>query len=162
MVVYHFIKQIIIRFSTMKIINMYPGKAYCKDITVRETKALHFKANEDENNVCLSQLIPAVNISETNAEYIIKLATPGLKREDFMIKIDQSVISISAKKETDTLNDINDRCEYDYTDWTRAFIMPEDADALLAHAFYQNGEMLIHIPRNKTIENPAKATIYVY
>lgn len=141
---------------------MYPGKAYCKDITAKKTKALHFKANEDDNSDCLSQLIPAVNISESDTEYIIRLASPGLRREDFNIQIDQSVISISAKKETASLTDVNDRCEYDYTDWTRAFIMPKDADALLAHAIYQNGEMLIHIPRSNKNENPAKATIYVY
>jgi HSP20 family protein len=141
---------------------MYPGIACSKDIPIRKTKALHFKANEDGNVVSPALMVPAVNICENESEYLIILATSGLQREDFSITIDQSVISISAKREIVPLNRINDRCEYDYTDWTRAFVMPDDADALLAHAVYRNGEMAIHIPRNNSNKNQVKATIYVY
>ena len=142
---------------------MYPGTASKKNIPARKTKALHFKETEDGKNVVTPPLIiPSVNISETDTEYHIVMATPGLQREDFCIEIDQTVITISAKKETKPLSCVNDRCEYDYTDWTRAFALPDDADALLVRAEYQNGELIIHIPRSNTSENQAKATIYVY
>jgi HSP20 family protein len=142
---------------------MYPGAACNRDIPARETKPLHFKENEDEKNIVNSSLIiPGVNISETTAEYIIVMAVPGLHRDDFSVEINQSVITISAKKETVPLTCVNDRCEYDYTDWTRAFSLPADADALLANATYQNGELIIHIPRSCTNETRIKTTIYVY
>jgi len=142
---------------------MYPGTASNRDIPARETKPLHFKEIEDgKNTVNTSLIIPAVNISETETQYILIMAAPGLHRDDFSIEINQSVITIAAKKETVPLVCVNDRCEYDYTDWTRAFSLPADADALLANATYQNGELIIHIPRNNTNEAGAKATIYVY
>lgn len=142
---------------------MYPGTASNRNIPARETKPLHFKEIEDGMNTDnLSLIIPAVNISETDTEYILVMAVPGLHRDDFSIEINQSVITIAAKKETAPLVCVNDRCEYDYTDWTRAFSLPADADALLANATYQNGELLIHIPRNSSTETGAKATIYVY
>ena len=143
---------------------MYPGTACNRNIPARKTKALHFKENEDGKNIVSPALIiPAVNISETTTEYLIVMATPGLQREDFSIEIAESVITISAKKETMPLvSCVNDRCEYDYTDWTRAFDLPADADEVLARAEYRNGELTIHIPRNNISENQAKAIIYVY
>lgn len=142
---------------------MYSGTANKKDFPVRQTKALHFKETEDGKDIISgAHVIPSVNISETATEYLIVMAIPGLQRENFCIEIDQTVITISAKKETMPLSCVNDRCEYDYTDWTRAFALPDDADSLLACAVYQNGELIIHIPRSDTSENQAKATIYVY
>ena len=142
---------------------MYPGTANNKDIPPRKTKVLHFrKKGKGDNIISAEHIIPAVNISETNAEYLVVMATPGLQRENFSIEIAQSIITISAKKETTPLCCVNDRCEYDYTDWTRGFALPADADGLLACAEYQNGELTIHIPRSSTSENQAKATIYVY
>ena len=142
---------------------MYPGTATNKLIPMRKTRVLHFrKKGQGDNSVTAEHLTPAVNISETNAHYLIAIAVPGLQRENFCIEISQSVITISAKKEITTLCCVNDRCEYDYTDWTRAFALPEDADGLLAHAQYQNGELFIHIPRNSTSEKQANVTIYVY
>lgn len=142
---------------------MYPGAACNRDIPTRETKPLHFKEIEDGKNTGNSPLtIPAANISETTTAYLIVMAASGLHRDDFSIEINQSVVTISAKKETVPLTCVNDRCEYDYTDWTRAFSLPADADALLANAAYQNGELVIHIPKSNIAENQSKAIIYVY
>ena len=142
---------------------MYPGTASIKIIPTRETKALHFRTTEDGNKIANPAFsIPAVNISETSEEYLIAMAAPGLQREDFSIEIAESVITIAAKKEIIPLSCVNDRCEYNYTDWTRAFTLPEDADGLLAQAVYQNGELVIHIPRHDLNKEQSKATIYVY
>jgi HSP20 family protein len=142
---------------------MYPGTACNRNIPARKTKALHFKETEDgQKSVNPVHTIPDVNISETATDYFIALATPGLHRDDFSIEIAQSVIAISGKKEIGLSTCVNDRCEYNYTDWTRAFTLPADADALLAHAEYQTGELVIHIPRNNTGENKTRTTIYVY
>lgn len=142
---------------------MYSATTCIRNIPARKTKVLRFKENEDGKNIISPALIvPAVNISETNAEYLIVMATSGLRRENFSIEIAQSVISISAKKEPTPLSCVTDRCEYDYNNWTRAFALPADADGLFVRAEYRNGELTIHIPRNSTSEKPAKATIYVY
>jgi len=140
---------------------MYPGTATKKDITPKNTRALYFKSNKDSNDPCPVQVIPAVNIEETPAQYLIVIGAPGLYREDFSIEIKESLLSISAKRET-VVYSPNDRWEYDLTDWTRNFALPEDADVMLAHAKYENGELIIRIPRGNTIGNKAKAIVYVY
>ncbi len=143
---------------------MYPGSATNKEIKKGITPVLPFK-QEDARCTSASEAlsIPAVNIIETATEYLLEIASPGMHREDFNIEIEQSVISISAKSEKNTeASSVSDRCEYNYTEWTRAFALPEDADVVLAHANYSNGELIIRIPRGNTSENKEKVTVYVY
>ncbi len=123
---------------------------------------MYFKDELQSNNLKPSSSTPAVNISKTTAKYVIVIAAPGLHREDFNIEVDKAVIMIAAQKAATGFDPANDRCEYDYTDWARAFTLPDDADALLTSAVYQNGELVIQIPRSNTPDNFAKTTIYVY
>ena len=142
---------------------MYPGTTDTKYISPRKTKALQFKEPEDGKTIfSTAAIIPAANIFETSGEYLMVIAAPGLERENFSIGVDQSMITISAKKEHVPRSWVSDRFEFDYTDWTRAFTLPSDADAMFADATYQNGELLIHIPRGSTCESPENVTIYVY
>lgn len=42
--------------------------------------------------------VPAVNIAETENEFHIELAVPGLAKEDFKINVDKNILSVSAEK----------------------------------------------------------------
>ena len=114
---------------------------------------------EDGNH---SHTIPLANVGETDTDYIITIAAPGLTREDFQIEIEKSVISIAAQKEKIISKYKSDRFEYNYSEWTRAFQLPDDAGSILAHAKYVQGELIIHVPRGESNENIEKANIYVY
>ena len=46
--------------------------------------------------------VPAVNIKETETEFRIELASPGLKREDFKIEVDENVLSISSERKKES------------------------------------------------------------
>lgn len=109
-----------------------------------------------------SHTIPLANVGETDTDYVITIAAPGLTREDFQIEIENSVISIAAQKEKIVSKYKTDRFEYNYSAWTRAFQLPDDADSILAHAKYVHGELIIHVPRSESNENMEKAKIYVY
>lgn len=109
-----------------------------------------------------SNKIPSANVGETDTDYVITIATPGLFRESFQIEIENSIINISALNEKNKTKYKIDRCEYNYSKWTRAFQLPVDADSMLAQAKYINGELIIHIPRSESNENMVKAFIYVY
>lgn len=140
---------------------MYPGIACTKIIPIHKAKIDCFNQTEDFTLVS-SLVTPPVNIGEKKDEYVIALATPGLHRDDFCIECNNSILTISAKKESSIADYVIDRCEYDLSEWTRAFQLPDDADVILTHAEYLHGELIIHIPRSESIENREKATIYVY
>ena len=141
---------------------MYPGTASSKSIPAKSIKAMYFKDELQSNNLKPSSSIPAVNISKTAFNYVIVIAAPGLHREDFCIEVNNAIITIAAQKVASGYDPANDRCEYDYTDWARAFTLPEDADGLLTNAEYQNGELVIQIPRNTLADNVSQTMIYVY
>src|SRR3954465_9501087 len=41
--------------------------------------------------------VPAVNISETENNYHVELAAPGLKKEDFKVNLERDVLTISVE-----------------------------------------------------------------
>mgnify|MGYP000035196422 CR=1 FL=1 len=43
--------------------------------------------------------VPSVNISETDQEFIVCLATPGMERKDFKVESTEDSLTISAEKE---------------------------------------------------------------
>lgn len=107
-------------------------------------------------------VVPAANVDETNNEYILTIASPGFKRENFQVLIEKNIITIAATKETSEQSCIHDRCEYDYSRWKRGFLLPDDADPLLAVARYKNGELAIRIPKGKVEHLSGPTHIYVY
>lgn len=107
-------------------------------------------------------MVPAVNIDETDHEYIMMLAAPGFSKEAIKVKIGKNILTIEANKEVDDVDRIHDCCEYDFNQWKREFVLPEDADGLMARAKYLNGELIIRIPKGKTGDSPFIIPIYVY
>ncbi|HXB31438.1 MAG TPA: Hsp20/alpha crystallin family protein [Puia sp.] len=93
--------------------------------------------------------IPAINVKETEQEYKISIAAPGLEKHDFDIQLDQGILTISAEKtENKEANGKFSRREYNYSSWTRSFTLPEDALDGKISAEYKNGELRIEVPRS--------------
>ena len=42
--------------------------------------------------------LPAVNVKETEDDYSIELAVPGLKKEDFKIEINEGILTSAAER----------------------------------------------------------------
>ena len=76
--------------------------------------------------------VPAVNVSETEKEFKLCIAAPGLEKKDFKIDADDDMLTISAeheREEKDEKNGRYNRREYNYTSWSRSFSLPENCDA---------------------------------
>jgi HSP20 family protein len=93
--------------------------------------------------------VPAINVKETEHEYKLSIAAPGLEKDDFDIQLHQGMLTISAEKEENkSTNDKYNRREYNYSSWTRSFSLPEDAVDGKISAEYKNGELKIDVPRS--------------
>ena len=93
--------------------------------------------------------MPAANLRETDKEYAIELAVPGMKRDDFNIEIDEHTLSISCQKE-ENINEEKDnykRREYNYSSFNRSFRLPETVMADKIKAQYDNGVLHITVPK---------------
>jgi HSP20 family protein len=94
--------------------------------------------------------VPAVNISETENEYQVELAAPGLKKEDFKVNVDKNILTVSAenKAEKDEAKKFN-RVEYSYSTFTRSFTLPELVDHAKIGAEYADGILKITIAKKE-------------
>src|ERR1700759_5108444 len=99
----------------------------------------------------LSSRVPAVNISETENEFHIELAAPGLSKEDFKINLDKNVLSVSADKKAENVEEGKkySKKEYAYNSFVRSFTLPESADHGKINAEYTDGVLKLSVTKKE-------------
>ncbi len=114
----------------------------------------------NRSGVGSSLSLPKVNIKEGEDGYRLELAVPGMAKEDFQIKLDQDVLSISSEKKEEATEDNKEyrRQEFSYQAFERRFNLPEDVDSEKITANYVNGVLSIEIPKREEAKpQPPKA-----
>lgn len=94
---------------------------------------------------------PAVNVTEKDDRYVVSMAAPGLKKEDFNINIEGNMLTISSEKETskEEKEEKFTRKEYNYSSFSRSFTIPEDVKQENISANYENGELKLTLPKTE-------------
>ena len=90
----------------------------------------------------------SLNVSETEKDFRLSMAAPGLEKKDFKVDAYDDMLTISAEHETEKKEEKNgrfNRREYNYTSWSRSFTLPENCDFGKIDAEYKNGELKISI-----------------
>jgi len=99
----------------------------------------------------LATRVPAVNIAETENEFHIEMAAPGLKKEDFKISLDKNVLSVSAEKKAENVDEGKkySKKEYSYNSFVRSFTLPESVDHSKIEAEYTDGILKLSIAKKE-------------
>ncbi len=103
--------------------------------------------------------MPAVNIAESNDEYTIEVAAPGLSKGDFKVNLENNVLTISSEKETkNETEDRNVLCrEFSYSSFSRSFTLPDSVNGDKIRATHNDGILSIAIPKKEEAKvKPAK------
>jgi HSP20 family protein len=97
--------------------------------------------------------VPAVNINETDKEFELELAAPGLKKNDFKVNIDRNVLTVSTeKKEEKEEKDKNfTRKEFSYHSFSRSFTLPESVNQEKIDAKYTDGVLKLVLPKKDEV-----------
>jgi HSP20 family protein len=158
-----------------------------------------------------NMVMPAVNIKETDKDFQIEVAAPGLRKEDFQIQLDQNTLTLSAHRESRSGYGPADqgqeggqaatsggqasasgdqganqntgggrpagdptaamqaagqnqperytRREFSYTSFQRSFTLPETVEAEKISANYQDGILLITVPKRDQAQVTRTRTI---
>jgi HSP20 family protein len=127
-------------------------------------KATLFKSKKGNSFTRIKRAtrVPAANVDETAFEYLLSIAIPGCDKQSISIKVENEILIIKGSKPPVNENCIHDRCEYDYSKWERAFLLPDDGIGFLTKAVYKNGELLITVPKGKKENTILTLPIYVY
>lgn len=85
--------------------------------------------------------VPSVNISERKEDYLVSMAAPGLKKEDFKIAVEGNLLSICSEREESKKaeDERYTRKEYSYSFIERSFTLPEDVKKDKIDAKYKDG-----------------------
>ena len=107
---------------------------------------------------------PAVNVKETNEDYQIEVAAPGLDKKDFKVDLDNNVLTISSEKEhKDEKKEEGKymRREFSYSSFNRSFSLPDAVDAENIKAKHRDGILLVVIPKREEARRKAPKQIAI-
>lgn len=115
--------------------------------------------NNNLMNWDFSVKVPSVNITETETDYKIEMAAPGLEKKDFKIEVENKVLVISSEKEVEKKEEDKNykRREFSYSSFSRSFQLPEDILSDKIDAKYENGILKLSVPKKETtVTKPRK------
>lgn len=100
--------------------------------------------------------LPAVNILETKDDFRVEVAAPGMKRDDFKVKLDNNILVISSERspEQDQTGRNGEeqeytRREFNYQSFQRSFTLPQTVMGEKIVAKYVDGVLHILIPKKE-------------
>lgn len=96
--------------------------------------------------------LPSVNIKENGDHFMVEVAAPGLKKEDFNIELNNNLLIISCEKEysEEDNNDQFRRREFSYTSFRRTFNLDAaiiDQEKIMAR--YEDGILYLTLPKKE-------------
>ena len=95
---------------------------------------------------------PAINVKETDKAYIVELAAPGMKKEDFNVHINDegNLIIKMEQKEEKKEEDKNTRYlrrEFSYSKFEQTLILPDDVQKDQISARVEHGVLTVQLPK---------------
>ena len=103
--------------------------------------------------------VPAVDVRETDAEFLMEVELPGLTEKDVEVKLENTLLTISSSKDEKKEEKKNGYVmrERRSTQFSRSFVLPEDVDREKIAAEFKNGILQLTFPKvpaakPKTIE----------
>jgi HSP20 family protein len=125
----------------------------------RELDALSSRMNQlfpatvrRNDDVTFADWAPAVDVQETDKEYLVKADLPEIKKEDMKIAIDDGVLSMEGerKQEKEEKNKKFHKVERVYGKFVRRMALPSDVDETKVSAEFKDGVLNVHLPKAPT------------
>jgi HSP20 family protein len=102
------------------------------------------------------QLVPRMDVSETDNQIEVTVEMPGLRREDVDISLDDNILSIRGEKKLEREEDDKNRnfhvVERGYGVFYRAIQLPPGVDPSQIQATMANGVLRVTIPKPANAE----------
>jgi HSP20 family protein len=139
------------------VLSVYPGNyvpMYNVQEIKNELKSLHIKKEPDY----------PVKIKEMNDSYTLQVEIPGVKREDFLLQAEDSILSVCMlHKEAEQFDGAN----FHFKDlkcncFNKKIMLPKDTDAVFIRAEYKAGILYLVIPKTNTLDKYGHTSIVVY
>ncbi len=96
--------------------------------------------------------VPAVDVKETDSEYLMEVELPGLSEKDVDVKLDNNLLTVSSRKDEKKEEKKNGYLirERRETSFARSFVLPEGIDREKISAEFKNGVLNLSFPKSPT------------
>jgi len=140
----------------MALIKWEPAREI-EDVFDRYAKAMGWSTGRGHELIATGDWTPRVDISETDAEFVIKAEIPDVKKEDVRVTMDDGILTVQGerKQEKEEKGRKFHRVERYYGRFVRSFTLPDNVDETKIKASFKDGMLNLQIP--KTAEAKPKS-----
>ena len=92
---------------------------------------------------------PAVDVQESEKEYLIKADLPEMKKEDVKVELRDGMLTIEGerKREKEEKDKTFHKVEREYGKFIRRFVLPTEIDPAKVAAEFKEGVLNVHLPK---------------
>lgn len=107
--------------------------------------------------------VPAVNVEDSVEGFKLEVIAPGFEKGDFKLNLDRNQLTISVQKEQNSEQSEKGvkkytRQEYKFSSFKRTFGLPVSVDTEKIEASYENGVLLVTLPKKEEAKpKPARS-----
>jgi HSP20 family protein len=93
--------------------------------------------------------VPAMDVQETEKEYLIKADLPAVRRDDVKVGIDNGILTLEGERqeEKEEKGKKFHRIERSYGRFVRRVSVPSDVDPAKVAADFKDGVLSVHLPK---------------
>lgn len=98
-----------------------------------------------------SVTVPAVNIKETEKDFVLELAVPGINKEDISIDLEKNILTVSGSRKDEQLEEKENysKREFNYRNFKRSFTLPKTVNFENIQAEYSEGILVLTISKKE-------------
>jgi len=96
-----------------------------------------------------ADFMPAVDIEETDAEFVVKADLPEVKKEEIKVHVQDGVLAIEGERKQikDEKGKRFHKIEREYGRFVRRFALPTEVDAAKVRAEFKDGVLIVVLPK---------------
>ena len=113
----------------------------------------------------MTTTVPAVNIRESDTAFLIEVAAPGLSKEAFQIQVGQDNKLLISSEGISTSEEHHKSTyrhkEFAFGPFKKNFSLPDSVDSNQISASYDNGLLVVSLPKKAEAKIPPPRTISI-
>ncbi len=108
-------------------------------------------ASSGDEDLVTGAWSPAVDIHETDENYVVSADLPGLNKDDIQINVEDNTLTIKGEKkfEEKVPRDKYIRVERHYGTFVRSFSLPQNVDSTQIKATFKDGILELTLPKRE-------------
>lgn len=104
-----------------------------------------------QSEIMQGNWLPAVDVSETESELVVRAELPGLSQNDIELNLQDNVLTLKGEKKQEQKEEKENyhRIERSYGSFSRSFTLPTTVKAEQIKATFKDGVLVISLPKSE-------------